>query len=86
MKKLTLTLTFALALAMSAMAQPNGGGLFQRGESYETGNGRGTDSPMLPIHGQTDNQDGNDSPLVGGMGLLFGMAVIYLTRKKDHLD
>ena len=83
MKKLTLTLAILLGISTAiGMAQPSGGGLFQRGESYETGNARGTDSPMLPMHGRPDDQDGNESTLEGGVAAMFALGVLYLTRKR----
>ena len=41
---------------------------------------------MLPTgHGLTNDQNA-ESPIEGGAALLFGFAVMYLTRKHDHHD
>ena len=61
MKKLALTFAIILGLSMTTFADPNGGGLFQRGETPEYNGLYGTrdgelDMPMLPMHGQEDNQ------------------------------
>ena len=88
MKKLTLTIAIILGLSVGATAQPSGGGLFQRGDMTESNWGRsnGGAQPMLPPqHGLGNDQDA-DGPLEGGAALLFGLAVIYFTRKKDHHD
>ena len=87
MKKTITTIAIILGLAIGAMAQPSGGGLFQRGETssesiYGT---RGNGSPMLPTHGHSDDQNG-DAPLGGGIALLAGMAAIYVARKKNSQD
>ena len=88
MKKLTLTIPIILGMAAGAVAQPSGGGLFQRGdESNETSGFRSNGGPMLPAqHGFTDDQNADESPLVGGMGLLFALGVAYLVRKRDTED
>ena len=84
MKKLTLTIAIVLGLSVGLMAQPMGGGLFQRGETGDSYGDRNSSMPLLPTqHGLTGDQDA-ESPLEGGAALLFGFAVIYLTRKKDH--
>lgn len=87
MKKIVMTIAIVWGLAIGATAQ--GGGLFERGDMPEmTENGyRGGNTPMLPIeHGMTGDQNADDSPLDGGMGLLFGLGVLYLARKKDSRD
>ena len=84
MKKLTLTIAIILGMAIGATAQMSGGGLFQRGETGDSYGDRNSSMPLLPTqHGLTGDQDA-ESPLEGGAALLFGFAVIYLTRKKDH--
>ena len=85
MKKTLTTLTILLALTLGAMAQPNGGGLFMRGEVTESvRNGNGNDlSPMMPYaHNLGGDQDASDSPLSGGLALLFSLGVMYLTAKR----
>ena len=85
MKKTLITLTLILGMTIGATAQMSGGGLFQRG--YDTGNSRGDEfSPMLPSHGLTDDQDGTDAPLTGGVALMFSLGVLYLTRQKRNED
>ena len=85
MKKLTLTLALLLGLTLGATAQ-KGGGLFERGDMSE-GSHRNSGSPMLPVdHNMDGDQPADPSPIEGGVALLFGMAVMYLTRKKDSHD
>jgi len=89
MKKLALTIAIVLGLSLSTFANPNGGGLFQRGivdeEYYGMGyynNGmRTTDAPMLPNHGLPENQDA-DGPLGSGIAVLLGLGAAYLVGKK----
>ena len=84
MKKTITTIAILLGLTLGATAQ-KGGGLFERGDMSE-GSHRNSGSPMLPAeHGMPTDQPAT-SPLDGGMALLFGMAVMYLTRKKDSHD
>ena len=83
MKKTITTLALILALALGATAQPNGGGLFQRGYETESSHNRASSSPLLPQkHGEIDSQSANESSLAGGMSILFGFGVLYLTRKR----
>ncbi|MBR1514284.1 MAG: hypothetical protein IJ622_08345 [Bacteroidales bacterium] len=84
MKKLLLTATIILGLATATFADPNGGGLFQRGNTPEQNNGMrdgesGTLMPGLPNHGQTTNQD---APLGSGIAVLMGLGAAYLVAKK----
>ena len=82
MKKLALTIAIVLGLGMTSFADPNGGGLFNRGEVVEEGNGRDLDlfsSPLLPLHGETDNQD---APVGSGIVLLSVLGGAYLIGKK----
>ena len=82
MKKTITTIAILLGLALGATAQPSGGGLFYRGEMSESSY-RGGNSPMLPIdHNMDGDQPADPSPIEGGVALLFGMAVMYLTRKR----
>ena len=57
MKKLVLTITIVLGLSLTSFANPNGGGVFGRGESTEQSNRESTlFAPRLPQHGQNGNQ------------------------------
>ena len=89
MKKLTLTIAFLLGLATTVLADPNGGGLFQRGTSPEMegmyGN-RSTNTPMLPSHGSSENQNANELPLGSGIALLLGLGGAYLLGKKRRQE
>ena len=49
MKKLILTTAIILGLSMTTFADPNGGGLFKRGETPERGMSRDI-SPLTPGH------------------------------------
>ena len=90
MKKLTLTIAIVLGLSLSTFANPNGGGLFQRGvvdeEYYGMGyynNGmRTTGAPMLPNHGLPGNQDADETPVGSGIAVLLGLGAAYLVGKK----
>ena len=94
MKKLALTIAIVLGLCLSTFANPNGGGLFQRGvvdEEYYGmgyyGNGmRTTDAPMLPYHGQSDNQNGDQTPVGSGIAVLLGLGAAYLVGKRRKED
>lgn len=86
MKKLALTIAIVLGLGMMTFANPNGGGLFQRGIADEEyygsgyyGNRNQYNSPLLPQHGLYENQD---APLGGGIVLLLGLGGAYLVAKK----
>ena len=84
MKKLALTIAIILGLSMTTFADPNGGGLFQRGETPEYKGLYGTrdgelDMPMLPMHGQEDNQG---APLGTGIAVLAALGGAYLVAKK----
>ena len=84
MKKLIITTAIVLGFGLTTFADPNGGGLFQRGitdeEYYGAGNWRTTENtPLLPNHGQTDSQD---APLGTGIALLAGLGAAYLVAKK----
>ena len=88
MKKLTLTIAIVLGLSMTTFANPNqGGGLFQRGvmdeDYYGAGFRDGTATPMLPYHGQTDNQD---APVGSGIAVLLGLGAAYLVGKRRKED
>ena len=92
MKKLVLTIAIVLGITFGASAQyfanndaqPNqGGGLFGRGMvSDEMFYGAaGTNGlPLLPLHGQTENQD--VLPLGSGALLLIGFGAAYAASKR----
>ena len=91
MKKLAITIAIVLGLGMTSFADPNGGGLFQRGlmpdeEYYGLGyynNYRDDAMPMLPTHGQ----DGNvNAPLGTGIAVLTALGAAYLVGKRRKED
>ena len=82
MKKAILTLAIVFGMGMiSFAAQDNqGGGLFGYGDKiYDRETGDRT--PMLPNHGETENQDG-DAPLGSGIVALIGFGAAYAFAKK----
>ena len=79
MKKLALSIAIVLGLSLTSFADPNGGGLFQRGESTQQGMIRTENTPMLPTHGETTNQD---APVGSGIAVLLGLGAAYLVGKK----
>ena len=80
MKKLALTIAIVLGLGMTSFADPNGGGLFNRGEAMEVN--RDEIFPMLPDHNLPDNQDAGDTPVGSGIVLLSVLGGAYLIGKK----
>ena len=85
MKKLALTIAIVLGLGLTTFADPNGSGLFKRGngpdEYSELGMNRDL-TPMLPSHGETGNQDGNEGPIGTGIAVLAALGGAYLVAKK----
>ena len=85
MKKQLLTIAIILGLGMTAFADPNGGGLFNRGaviedeEYYGAGYYRGG-MIGLPEHGQEGNQDA--VPLGSGIAVLAALGGAYLVAKR----
>jgi hypothetical protein len=87
MKKTLLTIAIILGLGMTTFADPNGGGLFQRGltpdeEYYGLGYyniNRDGGMPLLPNHGETGNAD---APLGTGIAVLTALGAAYLVGKK----
>ena len=81
MKKLIITTAIILGLATTSFADPNGGGLFQRGDTPNKGMSMRDNSnmPMLPSHNQTTNQN---APLGTGIAVLVGLGAAYLIGKK----
>lgn len=80
MKKTIMTLAIVLGLGMASFAQ--GGGLFQRGAIDESTINR-EDTPGLPGHGSTGNQD---TPLGSSIVALMGLGAAYLVGKKRNED
>ena len=84
MKKLALTIAIVLGLSMTTFADPNGGGLFQRGNTPEQYGNRvegDIDMPMLPTPGESENQ-GATTPLGTGIAVLAALGGAYLVAKK----
>ena len=63
MKKTLLTIAIILGLGMTTFADPNGGGLFQRGKDMDaTRTWTEGDNPFLPInHGNEYNANGQNT-------------------------
>ena len=84
MKKLALTLAIVLGLSMTTFA--DGGGLFQRGANPEEQNGyfgaKTSDTPVLPGHNLSGNQDGDEVPMGTGIAVLAVLGGAYLVGKK----
>jgi len=76
MKKLILTTAIILGLGLTSFADPNGGGVFQRGNEES---GDRSLFPALPVHGQTTNQP---APLGTGVMVLTALGAAYLVGKK----
>jgi len=80
MKKLVLTIAIVLGIGLITFANPNGGGVFGRGESTEQGNRESTlFAPKLPQHGQNGNQP---APLGSGIIVLTAFGTTYALYKK----
>ena len=80
MKKLILTTAIILGLGLTSFADPNGGGVFQRGNEParlgETGS-----TPALPGHGLNTNQP---APLGTGVMLFTALSAAYLIGKRHE--
>ena len=90
MKKLALQIAIVLGMGIASYANPNGGGLFQRGDMPEDngmmfGN-RTTGTPVLPNHGLPGNQDADELPLGSGIAVLAALGGAYLVAKKRKED
>ena len=80
MKKTLVTIAIVLGLGLSAFADPNGGGMFGRGESTEQQTStRLGGAPMLPNHGISTNQQ---APLGSGIAVLTALGAAYLVGRK----
>jgi hypothetical protein len=82
MKKLALTLAIVLGLGLTSFADPNGGGVFQRGNE-ESGSNRLGGTPALPAHGMDTNQP---APLGTGVMVLTALGAAYLVGKRRKED
>ena len=88
MKKLAITIAILLGLYMTTFADPNGGGLFQRGivsdEEYFGSGFRNNERPIMPYHELNNNQPAS-SPLGSGIAILLGLGAVYTlkTRNKE---
>jgi len=86
MKKLTLTIAIVLGMAMTSFADPNGGGLFQRGTTTEEMDYVNRDGmPVLPTHGLQNNYDAT-GPVGSGIAVLLGLGAAYLVGKRRKED
>ena len=80
MKKIITTIAIVIGLCLTSFADPNGGGVFGRGESTDQGNRESTlFVPQLPQHGQNGNQP---APLGGGIMVLTTLGAAYLIGKR----
>jgi hypothetical protein len=83
MKKTLLTIAIIFGLGLTTFADPNGGGVFQRGTSetefYGSAWRNGQMLPALPQHGGSENAD---APLGTGIALLTAFGAAYLVGKK----
>ena len=85
MKKLALTIAIVLGLGMATFANPDEGGLFQRGTTpaneslYGTPEREGLMTPGLPGHGSEGNEP---APLGSGIAVLLGLGAAYMVGKK----
>jgi hypothetical protein len=84
MKKLAMIIAIVLGLSLTTFANPNDGGLFQRGAASEPAATelygiRSEGNPRLPNHGLADNQD---APLGSGVAVLLGLGAAYMVAKK----
>ena len=84
MKKLAMIIAIVLGLSLTTFANPNDGGLFQRGAASEPAATelygiRAEGNPRLPNHGLADNQD---APIGSGVAVLLGLGAAYMVAKK----
>ena len=83
MKKTFLTIAIILGVTFCAMAQPQGGGLFQRGfVSDEAAANEGARGGLINLPGSHGSTNDADVPLGGGIALLTGLGGAYLVAKK----
>ena len=80
MKKIITTIAIVLGLCLTSFANPNGGGVFGRGETTEQGDREGNlFAPKLPTHGQNGNQP---APIGCGILMLAAFGTVYALNKK----
>ena len=73
-------------MAAGAVAQPLGGGLFQRGETSDSHGDRSSSKPLLPTqHGFTDDQNA-DGPLGSGIAVLVALGGAYLVGRRRKAE
>ena len=87
MKKLIMTIAIVLSLGTMVFAQDvevyEERGLFGMGkESGIFGAKAGEDALLLPGHGETEDQDADESPLGTGIALLTTLGAAYLVGKR----
>ena len=88
MKKVVLTIAIVLGMTFGVSAQyfnengqPNGGGLFGKGATPDYSTRESPAGPMLPAHGQNENQSA--TPIGSGALLLIGFGATYAMTKKS---
>ena len=91
MKKLVMTIAIVLSMGATTFAQDvevyEERGLFGMGkESSIFGAKAGEDALLLPDHGETDDQDADESPLGTGIALLTTLGAAYLVGKRRKED
>ena len=83
MKKIITIITIVLGLSLTSFADPNGGGMFNRGREYQSVSNQcprsGSSTPMLPVHGQDTNQA---APIGSGIFMLTALGAVYLIGKR----
>ena len=85
MKKTVLTIAIVLGLGLTSFADPNGGGMFQRGTSdkeYYGSGWRDGETPLLPALPQHGSNENANAPLGTGVALLTALGAAYLVGKK----
>jgi len=85
MKKTILTIAIVLGLGLTSFADPNGGGMFQRGTSdkeYYGSGWRDGETPLLPALPQHGSNENANAPLGTGVALLTALGAAYLVGKK----
>lgn len=85
MKKTVLTIAIVLGLGLTSFADPNGGGMFQRGTSdkeYYGSGWRDGETPLLPALPQHGSNENANAPLGTGVALLTAFGAAYLVGKK----
>ncbi len=86
MKKLVTTIAIILGFGLTASADPDRGGLFQRGavsdEVFYGSGSRNNEKPMMPFHELNTNQPAT-TPLGSGIVVLLGLGAAYAFWKRD---